>query len=643
VSEAHLPDSGTDRYAHDVAGRVQTHFRAAGPNVGYSFDGAGRVRQIGYADRFGVRPGRLVRWTYDPLGRVSRIEDSAGRNDLTYDAADRVATDARAQDGRTYVVGYTRDGLGNLVELTYPSGMRVRLERDAADPAKLSRIVAVDGGSETILADEITYTAAGLLTGYTAGNGLRYAIERGPGGRIARITTGLPRDPTPDVLDLTYQYDATGNITAILDAVDPERTAYYRHDPLDRLVEADGWWGTLGWTYDRTGNRLAEARDGVVSTYAYQAGTSRLLAVTDAATGVVEHLLEYDASGQATRFDDLLLEYDAADRLFRVRDAATGATVQENGYDHAFRRTRRTSYRDAAGVPLPAPACTAFVYDATSRLIAEHDCSAGSPPAPSGNVTAEYVYLEGYAVLAVRRGGAWYGYASDHLATPRKATDATGAVVWDGRLEPFGGVDAATASIDQPLRFPGQYEDGGLGPTYNHHRWYVPGLGRHVAVDPAGLNSQRCCGTCRGACLIPRGRSADFAVAWSTAEPRAVNIPAADRCPATPPMPYVYALDSPIRRTDPSGLDPCDDEYWDALLRCMRGLLPWGGAAAAACIKYAGQMRDRLSIVICASIMSAEFVASLTSCLISADDAELECRTRNPDYRWPGGCGAGLP
>jgi RHS repeat-associated protein len=470
--------------------------RAAGPNIIHAVDGAGRVQSVRYEDRFHVRPDRVARYAYDTLGRVSRVDDFSGRTDLTYDAAGRIATDTRTQDGRAYVTDYDYDGLGNLVELTYPSGMRVRFEREAADPAKLSRVVAVDGAVETVLADEITYTAAGLPTGYTAGNGLRYGFERGAGGRLERLTTGLPGDPTPDVLDLTYQYDATGNITAILDAVDPERTAYYRHDPLDRLVEADGWWGTLGWTYDRTGNRLSEARDGVTSTYAYQAGTSRLLAVTDAATGATEHALEYDASGQATRFDDLLLEYDAADRLFRVRDAATGATVQENGYDHAFRRTRRTSYRDAAGVPLPAPACTAFVCDATSRLIAEHDCSAGSPPAPAGNVTAEYVYLEGYAVLAVRRGGAWYGYASDHLATPRKATDATGAVVWDGRMEPFGKVDEAVASIDQPLRFPGQHEDGGLGLTYNHHRWFVPGLGRLGSSEPlladARLASSAC-------------------------------------------------------------------------------------------------------------------------------------------------------
>ena len=134
------------------------------------------------------------------------------------------------------------------------------------------------------------------------GNGLRYAIDRGPGGRVERITTGLPGDPTPDILDLTYSYDSAGNIISIIDAVDPDRTAFYGYDAPDRLVSADGWWGALDWTYDATGNRLSDLRNGAVAIYAYQSGKSRLLAVAGGDT----HALEYDASGNATRYDDLL-------------------------------------------------------------------------------------------------------------------------------------------------------------------------------------------------------------------------------------------------------------------------------------------------------------------------------------------------
>jgi hypothetical protein len=192
----------------------------------------------------------------------------------------------------------------------------------------------------------------------------------------------------------------------------PDRTAGYAHDALDRLVGADGWWGTLDWSYDKTGNRLSETRDGTASTYSYEPGTSRLATVT----GGDAHVLAYDASGNATRYDDLCLDYDAADRFVALRRLVdptgcgadrTGACsmcattlVQANSYDWKFRRVKRVEHVDEAGVPLATPACTAFAYDLYDRLIAEHDCSDRSSADPAANVVAEYVYLEAYCSRA---------------------------------------------------------------------------------------------------------------------------------------------------------------------------------------------------------------------------------------------------
>ena len=153
----------------------------------------------------------------------------------------------------------------------------VRFLRQARDPDRVTTVVAMSGGMATTLADSITYTAAGLLTGYRTGPGMQYELTRGPRGRVERVRFGAIGDPTPDVLDLDYAYDDVfGNILGITDVVDPDRTAGYAHDALDRLVGADGWWGTLDWTYDKTGNRLSETRDDTASTYAYEPGTSRL-------------------------------------------------------------------------------------------------------------------------------------------------------------------------------------------------------------------------------------------------------------------------------------------------------------------------------------------------------------------------------
>jgi RHS protein len=48
---------------------------------------------------------------------------------------------------------------------------------------------------------------------------------------------------------------------------------------------------------------------------------------------------------------------------------------------------------------------------------------------------------------------------NDHLATPQKMTDASGAVVWAADYKPFGEATITVSTITNNLRFPGQYYD----------------------------------------------------------------------------------------------------------------------------------------------------------------------------------------
>ncbi len=82
---------------------------------------------------------------------------------------------------------------------------------------------------------------------------------------------------------------------------------------------------------------------------------------------------------------------------------------------------------------------------------------------------------------------------SDHLSTPRLATNDTQTVAWRWAGEAFGN----TAPNEDPdgdgvkttfnLRFPGQYHDGESGLYYNWNRYYDPGKGRYITSDPIGL------------------------------------------------------------------------------------------------------------------------------------------------------------
>jgi len=96
---------------------------------------------------------------------------------------------------------------------------------------------------------------------------------------------------------------------------------------------------------------------------------------------------------------------------------------------------------------------------------------------------------------------------SDHLGTPRMATDLNGELAWSAEYDPFGKATvSSTSTIVLPYRFPTHY---------NYFRDYDPGTGRYITSDPIGLEG-------------------------------GLNT-------------YAYALNDPLGLTDRLGLDP-DDE-----------------------------------------------------------------------------------
>ena len=87
----------------------------------------------------------------------------------------------------------------------------------------------------------------------------------------------------------------------------------------------------------------------------------------------------------------------------------------------------------------------------------------------------------------MKTGGRYYFYHNDHLGTPQKMTDVSGAVVWSAKSESFGETVVEVATVENNLRFPGQYYDSETGLHYNWFRYYDSNTGRYLRVDPIGL------------------------------------------------------------------------------------------------------------------------------------------------------------
>jgi len=83
-----------------------------------------------------------------------------------------------------------------------------------------------------------------------------------------------------------------------------------------------------------------------------------------------------------------------------------------------------------------------------------------------------------------------YVIHTDHLGTPRMATDQKQQVVWQAGYTAFGKASVSAQSITLNLRLPGQYFDSETGTHYNYFRDYDPNTGRYLTSDPIGLRGK---------------------------------------------------------------------------------------------------------------------------------------------------------
>ena len=442
--ETDSPDTGNCLYSYDAAGNLRFKIHN-GVTVAYQYDLLGRLTDILYSDAT-----QNVVMTYDTgsgtnlMGRLASVTDPSGTVEYSYNADGLLETETRTIGGTIFVTGYLYDAAGNLRTLIYPTGHSVEYQADAADPARIGAVVL--DGSQT-LASNLAYMPFGPVSAMTLGNGIQTGKGYDKNYQIATLAAGT-------VMSRSYTPDAVGNIEVITDNLDAGRSQAFGYDDLYRLTSATGVYGSIGYTYDKVGNRLTRTENSDEESYAYYPGTNRLRTVT----GVHAELFEYDADGNTT---------------VRTPGASNPRPAITDPNDYTYNSSGQRAMKQGTGSVL-------FHYDQAGQLIAETDAA--------GNVIKAYVWLHGQPLAMIDGVGAVYYFHCDHLGTPQRVTDASGVVVWAADYLPFGEVDVTVAGVVNNLRFAGQYFDGETGLHYNWNRYYDPSLGRYLRADPIGLD-----------------------------------------------------------------------------------------------------------------------------------------------------------
>jgi RHS repeat-associated protein len=342
---------------YDAYGRLRTVTDADNHTVTMDYDVFGRPTRTTYPngtyeettyDRLDVatrrdRAGRLTRYYYDALRRLTATRDPAGRVvtqewcgcgalDALIDAngnrtrwerdlQGRVTREVRADNVTATVYTYEPKS-GRLVTVTDPK-QQVTTYSYARDNAVLSTVYtnAAIGTPSVSFTYDTTY---GRVATMSDGVGLTSYTYHPVGGLAAGRVASADGPLTDDTI--TYSYDELGRVTSR--AINgTANTVTWSFDALGRVTSEVNLLGTFSYTYDGTTSRLATVTypNSQTSTYSYFDNE------TDRRLQTIHH--KYPNGTTLSRFD---YTYDAVGNIVTWRQQAdTTAVLWDYGYDAA--------------------------------------------------------------------------------------------------------------------------------------------------------------------------------------------------------------------------------------------------------------------------------------------------------------------
>ena len=448
------PDFGIVDLAYDDASNLIEQVGAKGRTTRFTYDGANRLVASDATATDAVPIS--ARYVYDVhrLGRLSKISDTFGSEELYYDGRGRMVemrrTVAAGHGGGTYSVNSIYDSMDRLTSKTFPDGDRLTLKYDDRGLLKGARLASVgDIVTSAVHAPdeqpiEIHYA-----------NALEKQFSYDVRARLTR-TEVLRDGHTLPFFSEVLAHDPASNIVRRERMVAGRNTVEtFGYDDLHRLTVAY-WAGPNGdskaweYRYDPIGTILAAAVNGVP----------------------LETTIHRDRTGRLVRSSDLTFAWNAEGRLASAR----GRDVElSNHYDYEGRRVLRRLTRSASPMDdevLLAPFSDYEVHGTRGvKFLKLFDgltvtVEAPSLTTPEGSSTVHY-------------------HHTDHLGSSIIRFDGTGKITGETLFAPFGAIAASRGLTSFGRGFTGAHLDKALGLTRFEARTMMSSTGRFLSPDPA--------------------------------------------------------------------------------------------------------------------------------------------------------------
>jgi RHS repeat-associated protein len=467
-------------FAYDVQGRMTSITNALGQTKSYGYDAQGRVTKMTNAR------GQATAYTYDSLGRLTSKMMAEGTASYGYDGAGNLTTgtnyngssvemvydslDQVIQNKQTLAggfqasIGYVYDANGNRTQMTTPWG-NFNYQYDT-----LNRLTTIINPQSMQFRFE--YDSSGRRTRLIYPNGVETAYTYDQAGQPLSIIHSRTGDNAV-IGKSTYSYDAAGNRTQMTDLTG---THNYSYDDLHRLVSANhpplsgsAHQNEL-FTYDATGNRLADAQ---AATYSYDAadrllGNSSYTYVSDASGSIITQTKV--GTGLAKEYT-----YDSSGKLVGIKSPSTMVAT------YKYSPTGKRWEKNIGGT------ITRYVYDGENLLATLDSNNALLTLATQG--------LEIDSPMALHTLGRDYFPHADALGSVVALTDEAGTVVETIAYEAFGrprirdagGNILNQSAVGNIFFFTAREFDAESDLYYFRARYFDQFTGRFIAEDPIGL------------------------------------------------------------------------------------------------------------------------------------------------------------
>lgn len=449
------PNGKTKRFEYNAIGKVTLQENEAGEKTSVTYDAENRVTAIDFIGNSDI----FYRYQYDLSGNLINAYNQDASSVFTYDAIGRLLSETT----NGVETSYEYDIANNNVEITYPSGKRIKEQYDVR--TRLNSIVE----NENVIASFV-YDNSNALISRTYANGLTTSFSYDAKGRMERIMDNY------NLINYELVFDAADNLISRKDYVNNGKDEVYDYDKLNRLIDyKTGTMNNSGeilvpikhnvYDLDGIGNRTSVVSNGIVSEYV----TNSMNAYTSINTNGLAQMLNYDEKGNLIDDGSHTYQYDIQNRRISIDNGNTAVYK----YD-ALDRLIQVQHANQGQTE------TREYHYATNRMIEQND---------NNRVLKSFVYGENTNdLLQTTKGGLSLYYQKDQLHSIVALTDDNSNAVERYSYDPYGIIEYYDGNGNQ-LRDGSSFDNLHLytGRTLDDYAQSYSVLGRNYNTEQARM------------------------------------------------------------------------------------------------------------------------------------------------------------